>query len=269
MADAALDQQERLRDALKNVANEITAYAQTNNQTWPFVVLPLFESFAMGHFEHSAAEYIAVNNLVKHEEREAYEIFANQHGEEWVKESHMIRHGNLDLLDQNQENYNPYITQKTDGGFIRDIDRDLYSARTSQSPPMKAYGPTLNMNLDSIAKNALLTEAVLALRNETVLSHIKPFTALPAEEHMDFHTDSEADHPHAFMLTPVHSKVHDASSPIVATLTSTVAWDASMLNLLPATVEGIHCVVKNDCGQNFTYEVSGTLCILFGRRRLA
>ena len=258
LADAALDQQQSLRDSLKSLANEITAYAQTSNETWPFVVLPLFESYAMGYFDHSAGEFVGVNNLVYHEDREEYIRWTTAHYPEWIAESHMIYYGHEDYLDTDPSLYNPYISKKLPDSYPPDDVRKYYSPRTSQSPPMRSYGPMINLNIASIGSNGDVIDGVLLLRNETLVTSIKPFNALPAEEHQNFHTDSEAyDHPHSFMYHPVYEKIKDSSSNIVATLTSSVAWDASMRNLLPETVKGIRCVVKNNCDQSFTYEVVG------------
>ena len=45
---------------------------------------------------------------------------------------------------------------------------------------------------------------------------VKPFDAVPPEEHQNFHTDSEADNPHSFLYTPIWRDVQDPESGIVA-----------------------------------------------------
>ena len=143
--------------------------------------------------------------------------------------------------------------------------RPYYSARTSQSPPMRSYGPLLNLNIASIGNNGDVIDGVLLLRNETLVTAVKPFNALPAEEHRFFHPDAdEVDHPHSFLYHPVYERVKDSTSNIVATLTSSVAWDASMRYLLPDTVKGIRSVIKNNCNQSFTYEVVGRQAFYLG-----
>lgn len=264
LGDAALAQQQTLRDSLKNLANSITAYAQTSQQTWPFVVLPLFESYAMGFMDLCNAEFVGMNNFVLHEEREAFINFTSYHYHEWIDESHMIKYGNLDLLDQDTSKFRNDISKKTKDGFFVDQERPYYSVRTNQSPPMRAYGPLVNLNIASIGDNADVIDAARKLRTETLVTAIKPFNALPPEDHKNFHTDSEADNPHSFMYQPVFARVQDPTSPIVGTLTSSVAWDASMQNLLPENVHGILCVVKNSCNQVFTYEVDGPMAFYLG-----
>ncbi|CAB9499730.1 Receptor-type guanylate cyclase gcy [Seminavis robusta] len=258
LADAAMEQQQSLRAACKSLANEITAYSQQSNQSWPYVDLPLFESYAKGFFEHSKAEFIGVQNLVMQDERDDFVNWTTARYQDWVEEAHLLRYGNTDLLNTDPARYNPFISRKgPNRTFPPDEERPYYAVRIMQSPPMRAYGPTLNLNLATIPGNQEIHDALLELKYETLVSRIRPFGAVPAEEHKNFHTDSEADNPHSFMYTPIWREVHNPDSGIVGTLSSSVAWDASMQDLLPETVTGILSVVRNDCGQVFTYKVSG------------
>ena len=91
-----------------------------------------------------------------------------------------------------------------------------------------------------------------------MFSEVRPFISLPAEEHRKFHSDASGEnHPHSLTHHPIFERVHDPTSKVVSIITFTTAWDDSMLNLLPENVNGIICVVKNTCGQVFTYEVHG------------
>jgi hypothetical protein len=64
-------------------------------------------------------------------------------------------------------------------------------------------------------------------------------------------------HPHSTFNEPVFSKLHDRTSEIVGLIMGVLPWDRYLVNLLPVGVEGIHCVLKNSCGQSFTYALSG------------
>lgn len=265
LANAAVDHQKRLVESMKTIGTEVTSHAQSNNMTWPYVVLPFFEASAMRYFEQSKGEFIGLNNFVDEHERESYTRWVNLHFGQWLKDSHMIRYGNLDLLDQDPAKYNPYISQRTPDGFPPDETRPYYTVRTVHSPPMRALGPSLNLNIATIPGTATLVESLLALRNETLITRIKPYTVLPEDEHQNFHTDSNADNPHSFMHQPIYEKVNDPTSKIVGTVTSAVAWDSSLQDLLPAHVEGIHCVIRNNCNQSFTYSVKGPDAYYLGK----
>ena len=269
LADAAVNQQRSLRDSMKSLGTEITGYAQANNQMWPFVVLPLFEAYAKGYFDHSAGEYVGINNIVEHKYREEYITWTTEHYQDWIFESHLLQFGNPSNLDTDPTKYNPFISKKdADGNFVPDHERDYYSVRSVESPPMRAFGPLMNLNIGSLGTVEGLVKGMIEMRNETMVTSIQPYSALSDEAHAGFHSDEEGeavDHPHSFLYQPIYERVHDTDSKIVAMVNAAVAWDASMRNLLPETVHGIHCVIKNNCDQVFTYEVDGPEAHFMGR----
>lgn len=276
LADAAINQQQGLRDSMDSLGTAITSYAQTNNKTWPFVVIPQFEAFAKGYFDHSHGEYVGINNIVYHKDRDAFINWTTAHYQDWIAESHMIKYGNTDRLDTDPSKYNNFLAGKIDGQFVPDIDREYYSVRTSESPPMRAYGPLFNLNIGSLGTVELMVQGLVKLKYETLVTSIQPYSALPAEDHKYFHqnldydgrvieVDEVVDHPHSFMYHPIYERVHDYDSRIVAQVNAAVAWDASMRHLLPETVHGIHCVIRNNCDQVFTYEVNGPNAMFLGR----
>ena len=232
-------------------------YAETNNATWPYFYLPKYESYAGDYKTLSRAEFVGVNNIVEHDDREEYINWATQHYKTWLEESHLVAYGNLDKLNPDPTKYNEFISKKTADGFFPDDDREYYSVRTTYSPPARAYGPITNLNIGVLGGNGALIESLLLLKNETLVTTVRPFTALPPDEHEGYHTDSSADNPHSFFYYPVHEVAQDTNSKIVASLVSAVAWDASMLNLLPDNVNGIYCVIKNNCDQMYSYEIDG------------
>jgi len=60
VADAALQQQQAIRDAYASFSNAIAAVSSTNNASWPFYTVPFFESFAKSFFVQSRAEVITM-----------------------------------------------------------------------------------------------------------------------------------------------------------------------------------------------------------------
>jgi hypothetical protein len=179
-----------------------------------------------------------------------------------VEEGHMIETGTLDNLIP--ENFNPYMVKKTAEGSFPDIEREYYFPAWHTSPPPASYG-LINWNIASDPNFDALFRAVIELKNETLVSLVRPYTGVPAaltqEEHEAMHSklteDSQTDHPHSFVYTPIHKVVGDYNSEIVAIVGCGAAWDASLRNLLPEGVEGILSVIRNSCNQTYTYEISG------------
>ena len=197
-----------------------------------------------------------MQNFVTPNQVSAFLDYTTEHYPDAVEAGHMIAYGNLDKLDQNISKYNRFIGRKVDGVFVPDIERPLYHARTTTSPPPRAFGPLGNWNVASIPSNGVLVDSLMQIGNETLFSIVKPFQALPADEHVGLHTDDKVDHPHSFVYHPVRADLFP-DSDMVATITSAVAWDASMRNLLPDNVNGICCVIRNSCDQTYTYEIDG------------
>lgn len=84
------------------------------------------------------------------------------------------------------------------------------------------------------------------------------------EDHQSYHdtlVDSLAkdafEHPHSLLFQPVFDDIVSSDANMVGLLVGIVPWDKYLTKLLPDTVEGIDVVLRNTCGQNFTYEVKG------------
>ena len=215
----------------------------------------------------SSAEYAGLNSLVKHANRTAYIEWATAHYEHSIQESHMIAYGNLDRLNTDPSKYNAFVSRKDESGaFIPDIEREYYSVRSCMSPPPVAYGPVTNMNIATLGQNGALVDALLELRNETLTTAVKPFQAVPAEEHQQFHLDNPqgVEYPHSFFYYPVRRVANDVDSEIVASINVAHAWDVSMRKLLPETVNGIYCVLRNNCDQVFSFVIDGHDVIYLG-----
>ena len=103
----------------------MSAHAQTNNQTWPFVTLPLFQSYGEHTLTQSGTELFNVFMRVEHDERDDYVDYTTLNHQSWVKEGHMLRYGNLDRL--NPVGFHEYISNSLNGtGFWPDMERDYY-----------------------------------------------------------------------------------------------------------------------------------------------
>ena len=196
--------------------------------------------------------------MVRPDEKEDYIDFITDHYESFIQEGHMLAYGNLNKLNTSASKYNAFIARKNpeDGKWEPDIDREMYYVRNSLSPPPRAYGPVTNWNTASVPSIGKAMDMVVLLGNETLVSEVRPFKALPLDEHKGLHTNDTLDHPHSFVYHPIQQDMSQ-SSEVVGTLTAAIAWDASMRNLLPNNVKGIFCVVHNNCNQSYSYEIDG------------
>lgn len=112
-----------------------------------------------------------------------------------------------------------------------------------------------------------IIKAMFSLKNETLATRVRGYaaavgTVMTEEEHNSMHNKvsevSTANYPHSIFFHPVHERVRDYDSPIVAFIAGGVAWDRSLVrNVLPENVHGITTVIKNNCNQSYTYEING------------
>lgn len=270
-----------------SIAQTVTASAQSSNATWPFYTLPFFESFAENFFVQSRAEIFAVFNAVERHERENWTQYAASMYGSQIKEGHMLAYGNLDKLNDDESNFHVDITKPGPEGFVPDGHRDVYFPTWSWSPPLFSYG-LLNWNIQALPDYDNAIRAAITLANETVITRVRlncecPLpdgtarteesythsasssvssavsngTTMTENEHSGVLKLSETKHPHSFMFHPVHKTIEDPDSKVVAMLGGEVAWGAALIDVLPSNVVGIHAVIRNSCGQSFTYLLEG------------
>jgi hypothetical protein len=112
--------------------------------------------------------------------------------------------------------------------------------------------------------------AIKELKNETLTSAVVPYfieLSFSKYEHKALHSqtnDSEISFPHSFMNHPIHSIPGDPNSEIVANVIGGLAWDFALRFLLPIGVDGIIAEIENNCGQKFSYHISGSDAFFLG-----
>lgn len=250
---------------MHSFADQITAYAQTTNVIWPYFTMPLFEPAAENIRAQSRMEILAVAPLVR--DVQQWILFANSTYKNWVEEGHMLSQGNLNRL--NPTKYRGYLTQREDTRVVRDTSadrREINFPLWSFSPPPATYG-ILNWNFVSEEGYEKLVEATFRLGNETCVgsafgdsSVVTQTLALTPQEHARMHNElrsSSKSFPHSFFVYPVRARIKDPAAPLVALAVGMASWDVALRNLLPVGVNGIFAVLRNSCGQEYTYEISG------------
>lgn len=96
VGDAAVDQQQRMREAFSGFANHISSSAEDINATWPLFDVPHFELHAANARAQSGVEYIGLQYYIEPQDGDSYLEFVTAHHESDMIESHMTRYGNLD-----------------------------------------------------------------------------------------------------------------------------------------------------------------------------
>ncbi|CAB9501720.1 Receptor-type guanylate cyclase gcy [Seminavis robusta] len=263
LSENAVKQMYELKDGLDELGNFISVWANSdkNNESFPFVTLPAYETIAPGIMEHAHIETLVYCPFVRADQKDAWLDYANRN-KGWVIEGHMQQMGSLERLKGGLHTYNNNMTLLTPKGVIPDPEpRDYYFPVWLYSPPPAAYS-IINANAESILPQ--LIAAMFKLQNETIFSQVRRHPGIPisfsAEEHATYHSklkNSNVSNPHSIYMHPVYAKPGNKSSGVAAILSGAMAWDASFLNLLPTGVEGIHVVIRNTCNQTYSYNIVG------------
>lgn len=129
----------------------------------------------------------------------------------------------------------------------------------------------LNWNPASIPDYDDILKAAVALKYDTVWTRVRPYAtagvSMSKEQHDALHSQregSKSDHPHSFVWHPVHEKINDVDSPIVAVIGAGLSFDIPLRGLLPDQVSGIYAVISNNCNQSYTYLLDGPDALYIG-----
>ena len=271
MGDSAAGARRDLRQAYRQFADTITATAESAGASWPLYIMPLYQQYAQDFLTQSRTELISLRNLVRPHEVEAWNNFTAAHYPQVLEEAHLLKFGNFDRLNPDPAKFTPYLWQRTKEGPIPDIERDYYFPTLTTSPPARDYS-SFQWNLGSHPSYTAIVEAILTLKNETLVTAVGPYvgpgkTFLVDEEHALMHDplpEGETEHPHSFFFHPVRASIHDPDAEVVALLGGGTAWDQGLRGLLPEGVSGILAVMYSSCGDLFTYEINGPKAVYLG-----
>ena len=232
VGQAAVDQLQDAMAAYDGLSTAVSIMAKSNGAEWPYFSVPYFEQIAGKYRQEARLEIMSIFNIVKDEDRDNWLAWAKEHYEQMVEESHMIRYGNLDKLVP--EDYHDYIYGVTPHGLVPDSGKETYFTSWSFTPPQFSYA-LLNWNIRSIPDYEAAAKASLFLRNETILTRVRPYgaavgAAMTQEQHEAMHSkllDSNSEHPHSMFFRLVLDDPNDINSEAVAALGGAMAWDGT------------------------------------------
>jgi hypothetical protein len=269
---AARAQKRDVQESLVSLADTIAAGAVSTNATWPFYTLPLFEARAANTRKQARLEMISVANVVSLKNRKDWEKYSLEKIE-WVYESHLYlnKHGNRSWTPPSEDDFQSVIGAYTPDGVVpqENPPESYYMPMWAHSPAPYTFD-MINVDLNSLPDFRSTIKAVLELEHFTLSTKVMPFIsedAYTTEEHEDFHSEVsgvQVEHPHSYVIHPIHVIPGDKESEIVAVLIGLVAWDVSLRNLFQKGASGILAEIRNNCNQSYTYELTGADAILLG-----
>jgi class 3 adenylate cyclase len=270
---------ENMFEAMRGMSDMVTAHANDNNRTFPFVTLPQFETLGDHARVQSGIETFNYLPFVSNETRLLWETYSVAF-QGWIAISRSVvleRDNNIAETDFVEADIPSGIFELKEFGppGYADFGRELYAPVWQTSPP--PFNPFLiNFNIATLTTVRDNLKAMGTLR-DSIFSTVVDVSFLSdasysAEDHEAYHAlfvtsegnETVAERPHTYLLTPVYERLGNKSSDVVGAFVSTVAFDRYLADLLPDRVRGIFAILKNTCGQEYSYELTGTQAVYLG-----
>jgi hypothetical protein len=234
---------------IESASAAITSFALYNETPWPLFTLPHYEVQAGSLLDISGADFLALSPIVTDDTRELWEAYAIAN-QGWILESRAFV-GDLEEgveIPGIPEQIYP-LEQTSDGGVSY-----LPVWQTSPAPKDTSF-----VNFDLLSDPAFrgLFDYILEHRKPT-LSPVLNVTLLFGETAPNF-----GGNPQSLLVQPIFEDFGN-DARIVAILVAVLPWDKFFENLLHEGVERITCVLKDTCGDEFTYKINGPEAFYIG-----
>lgn len=272
---------------LESLSKTVTSLAMFANESWPLISLPHFEIRASDYLDISGAQQIAFAPIVQEEEREPWEAYTTAH-QDWIQDGLDLEYELVmsrqepeieaeasSSIDENTEvatpgtNMNGFASigkaqpiQETVWAYEEKTHRPATATNKGpyiplwQSYPAPRNSFVVNYNLLS---SPVFTELIYTatVKRRAVLSDI-------IDNFVLFGTSqSVAIDPKSVVIQPIFSSF-DANSNTVGFMVVVIPWYIYFNDVLSKGANSVICVLRNSCGEDFSYEVSGPEATFLG-----
>lgn len=259
--------------AFQSMSNSFSADSRATGDEFPFVTLSTFETLAEPASRQSGVEVFTFSPIVTQELKPVWQEYSLAE-QSWLQDSRKVAvlnpNGVFNASDYLPGSITPFIYDLVGTAPVPSVGHGPFLPAWQTSPPPFSPG-FVNFNTLDATFLPRVFQSMLAVR-EAVLSGVENFaglssTAFKPEDHEEYHkqvvdydkneTSTTYDHPHSLLMQPIFKTLHDHTSDVVGVLSGVVAWDRYLDDLLPEGINGLTCVLKNTCGQAYTYQLDG------------
>jgi hypothetical protein len=229
------------------VSVQVTKAAMEKNESFPFVSVDLYEIIGSQARKMSGVDQIIWGPVVDADQYDAWTIYSAENIG-WYKASvelYMAEPEEDEEDDRRLEEYdfsdtNYEISSPAEG---QDVGPGPWAPIWQVSPPPPSSS-AINLDMYAYGTKAL-DDAVDAFRMGLMTQVI------------DAESENK-DSPRSVVVEPVFEHLlDDETAPIVGHIYSLFTWETYFSSLLPEGVNGFLAVLKNSCGQSFTYALNG------------
>lgn len=270
------------------MSDTITSYTgATPTSRWPFVTIPDFARRGQRARHEAYIEMIAFSPLVTFEDRNRWSIYS-AYDNDWLGENITTSIG--------KDIYRMEVDEEGQTAHVADDNILMIPVWLTSPKPQNASLVNFNLLSDSLYYflfNAMTESKHTALsavyKNQhmydrlfTPEDHIKRHESIHSDHNDDDSSDplstsldseddlkpvdlsSPNDAPHSVLMAPVYDSFDTSKRSLSGIIHGILPWDSYLAELLPPSVNGIYCVLKNSCGQTFTFRIDGPHALYIG-----
>jgi hypothetical protein len=261
---------ERSVDATHALTEDITAMAVDDNITWPFIDIPSFEVFGSHTVTHTHLELAFLAPLVTLETIEDWTTFSVEK-QAWISRSFEL--DSLSSRDDEQyrrslrlhEDIVPYIHRFDENSTTDATAPGQYQRENGEGPYAPIYYMTpppedtsiINFNVLSYPAFAGFFSSINHEKGISVVSEVIDLGRLFGDSNNGNELEDMMEHPRSIIVETVYDSFTGQTPQAVGFVAAVVQWDKFLNNILPAELEGILAVLKNSCGQSYSYIING------------
>jgi hypothetical protein len=252
-------------EKIEAMGSSITFHAESNNMSWPFVVVPDFQSHAQvlvsNQVSTGAVSTLAVHPLVEPSLQDKWETYSQYTYYSWMRNGHLFEeqvdptpsnppingshHTKFEKWDS--EGITPYIWSPDDthATFQNTASSDFYFPYW-QHVPAADYNPLINMD---VSQQEPFIDAISDMMStkQAVLSNITNATFLVNQYESSRFQEKHLLEPHLYFLQPLRKSLEDEDAPIVGFLSAFLRFGFLFEELLPSYESYLKVIVANSC----------------------
>lgn len=251
-------------------------YLSTRGAEWPFVNMPYFEVHGNGVNELANSLFLAFAPYVNASEMDRWNLYTRymqgwiQEGVEYSAELHADYFNETKKMQVDA--IYPYIFRHgpgndSDSVVQVQIPETVDSSSTDKGRFMPVWQVAPAPHDPKIINYNLLDNDVFQRVNNGMHSVNKPVLSEATDLAFLYEGSIYDDptHPHSFLLQPIyHDFVNHTEADILGSLVAVIGWDYYFKNLLPPEAHGVIVVMKDTCGDMFSYQINGMEAVFLG-----
>lgn len=250
---------------IEAMGSSITFHAESNNASWPYVVVPDFQSHAQvlvsNQVSMGAVSTLAIHPLVEPPLQGRWETFSQYLYRGWMRNGHLFQ-DQVDPTSNLPFNATTHHTKAEEwdtkgiAPYIwspENEDDDSKPVQTSdfyfpywQHVPAADFNPLINMD---VAQQEPFSDAIadMLVTNEAVMTNITNATFLLNQYKTSHFQEEHLLEPHTYYLQPIRETLEDENAPIVGFLSAFLRFGFLFENILPAYETYLKVIVANSC----------------------